>query len=136
MNWLTELPSSQPIAWAVLALMLIAVAGMAMAQIKVKGVGIGVTGVLLAGIIAGHFGVSVDNQIVEFVRDFGLILFVFTIGLQLGPGVGASFLKQGLRLNVLAARDQSWSLMPDGVEQGMSAQDFADLLEYLMSAGR
>src|SRR5438309_10237814 len=103
MNWLTELPSSQPIAWAVLALMLIAVAGMAMAQIKVKGVGIGVTGVLLAGIIAGHFGVSVDNQIVEFVRDFGLILFVFTIGLQLGPGVGASFLKQGLRLNVLAA---------------------------------
>ena len=103
MNWLTELPSSQPIAWAVLALMLIAVAGMAMAQIKVKGVGIGVTGVLLAGIIAGHFGVSVDKQIVEFVRDFGLILFVFTIGLQLGPGVGASFLKQGLRLNVLAA---------------------------------
>jgi putative transport protein len=103
MNWLTELSSSQPIAWAVLALMLIAVAGLALAQIKIKGVGIGVTGVLFAGIVAGHFGVRVDQQIVEFVRDFGLILFVFTIGLQLGPGFIASFRKQGLHLNALAA---------------------------------
>ncbi len=103
MNWLTDLPSSQPIAWAVLALMLIAVAGQALAQIKVKGVGLGVTGILFAGITAGHFGVRVDDKIVEFVRDFGLILFVFTIGLQLGPGFVASFRKQGLYLNALAA---------------------------------
>jgi putative transport protein len=102
MNWLTDLPSSQPIAWAVLALMLIAVAGQALAQIKVKGVGLGVTGILFAGIMAGHFGMRVDDKIVEFVRDFGLILFVFTIGLQLGPGFFASFRKQGLKLNVLA----------------------------------
>src|SRR5579864_6047429 len=103
MNWLTDLPSSQPIAWAVLALMLIAVAGQALAQIKVKGVGLGVTGILFAGIMAGHFGMRVDDKIVEFVRDFGLILFVFTIGLQLGPGFVASFRKQGLYLNALAA---------------------------------
>ena len=103
MNWLTELPSSQPIAWAVLALMLVAVAGLALAQIKIKGVGIGVTGVLFAGIIAGHFGMHVDGEILEFVRDFGLILFVFTIGLQLGPGFFASFRKEGLKLNLLAA---------------------------------
>jgi putative transport protein len=103
MNWLTELPSAQPIAWAVLALMLVAVAGLALAQIKIKGVGIGVTGVLFAGIIAGHFGMHVDGEILEFVRDFGLILFVFTIGLQLGPGFFASFRKEGLKLNLLAA---------------------------------
>jgi putative transport protein len=103
MNWLTALPSSQPIAWAVLALMLIAVAGQALAQIKVKGVGLGVTGILFAGIIAGHFGIRVDDKILEFVRDFGLILFVFTIGLQLGPNFFASFRKQGLYLNALAA---------------------------------
>jgi putative transport protein len=102
MNWLTELPS-QPIAWAVLALMLVAVAGLALAQIKVRGVGLGVTGVLFAGIIAGHLGMRVNQEIVEFVRDFGLILFVFTIGLQLGPGFFASFRKEGLHLNVLAA---------------------------------
>ncbi|HEX3857432.1 MAG TPA: putative transporter [Verrucomicrobiae bacterium] len=103
MNWLTELSSSQPIAWAVLALMLVAVTGLALAQIKIKGVGIGVTGVLFAGIIAGHFGLHIDEEILEFVRDFGLILFVFTIGLQLGPGFFASFRKEGLKLNLLAA---------------------------------
>lgn len=103
MNWLTELSSSQPIAWAVLVLMLVAVAGLLLAQIKIKGLGIGVTGVLFAGIIAGHFGLSINEEILEFVRDFGLILFVFTIGLQLGPGFFASFQKQGLKLNLLAA---------------------------------
>lgn len=103
MNWLTGLSSSQPIAWAVLALMLVAVVGLLLAQIKIKGVGIGVTGVLFAGIFAGHFGLRIDEEILEFVRDFGLILFVFTIGLQLGPGFFASFRKQGLKLNLLAA---------------------------------
>jgi putative transport protein len=103
MNWFTELSWSQPIAWAVLVLMLVAVAGLLLAQIKIKGVGIGVTGVLFTGIIAGHFGLSINLEILEFVRDFGLILFVFTIGLQLGPGFFASFRKQGLKLNLLAA---------------------------------
>jgi len=103
MNWLTGLSSSQPVAWAVLALMFVAVAGLLLAQIKIKGVGLGVTGVLFAGIVAGHFGLHIDQGILEFVRDFGLILFVFTIGLQLGPGFFASFRKHGLTLNLLAA---------------------------------
>jgi AspT/YidE/YbjL antiporter-like protein len=103
MNWLTELPSSQPIAWAVLGLMLVSVAGLALAQVKIKGIGLGVTGVLFAGIIAGHFGMHIDETVLEFARDFGLILFVFTIGLQLGPGFFASFRKEGLKLNLLAA---------------------------------
>ena len=103
MNWPAEISSTQPVAWAVLALMLVAVAGLALAQIKIKGVGIGVTGVLFAGIVAGHFGLRVNEEILEFVRDFGLILFVFTIGLQLGPGFFASFRKEGLKLNFLAA---------------------------------
>ena len=103
MDWLAGLSTSQPIAWAVLVLMAVAVAGLALAQLKVKGVGIGVAGVLFAGIIAGHFGWHIDEKILEFIRDFGLILFVFTIGLQLGPGFFASFRKQGLKLNALAA---------------------------------
>jgi putative transport protein len=103
MNWLTQLSSSQPIAWAVLVLMLVAVAGLAVAQIKIKSVGIGVTGVLFAGIFAGHFGLRIDEGTLEFIRDFGLVLFVFTIGLQLGPGFFASFRREGLKLNLLAA---------------------------------
>ncbi len=94
--------SAQPIAWAVLVLMLVAVAGLALSSLKVKGVGLGIAWVLFAGIIAGHFGMHIEKEILEFVREFGLILFVFTIGLQLGPGFFASFRKAGLKLNLMA----------------------------------
>jgi putative transport protein len=103
MNWLREMSVAQPVAWSVLVLMLVAVAGLALASIKVKGVGLGIAGVLFAGIIFGHFGFRIEQEILEFVREFGLILFVFTIGLQLGPGFFASLRKSGLKLNVLAA---------------------------------
>ncbi|HWQ91738.1 MAG TPA: hypothetical protein VN673_08705 [Clostridia bacterium] len=102
MGWIQNMATAQPVAWAVLVLMLVAVAGLALASIKFKGVGLGIAGVLFAGIIAGHFGMHVEKEILEFVREFGLILFVFTIGLQLGPGFFASLRQQGLRLNMLA----------------------------------
>ena len=103
MKWLTEMAVAQPVAWAVLVLMLVAVVGLALASLKIKGVGLGIAGVLFAGIMAGHWGLHIEKEILEFVREFGLILFVFTIGLQLGPGFFASLRKQGLRLNLLAA---------------------------------
>lgn len=95
--------SAQPVAWAVLVLMIVAMSGMALASIKIKGVGLGIAGVLFAGILAGHFGLAIEKPILEFVREFGLILFVFTIGLQLGPGFFASLQKEGLKLNLMAA---------------------------------
>jgi putative transport protein len=97
------MPAEQPVAWAVLVLMIVSVAGLCLAAIRFRGVGLGVVGVLFAGIIAGHFGLRVEPEILEFVREFGLILFVFTIGLQLGPGFFASLRQQGLKLNLLAA---------------------------------
>jgi putative transport protein len=103
MNYFTELSSSQPVAWAVLVLTMVAAVGLALSTIKFKGVGLGIAGVLFAGIIAGHFGMHIEKEILEFVREFGLILFVFTIGLQLGPGFFASLRKSGLKLNILAA---------------------------------
>lgn len=103
MNWLREMSVAQPVAWSVLVLMLVAVVGLAMASVKVKGVGLGIAGVLFAGILFGHFGFHIEKEILEFVREFGLILFVFTIGLQLGPGFFASLRKSGLKLNVMAA---------------------------------
>ncbi|MFM8364857.1 MAG: hypothetical protein ACKOAS_06860, partial [Verrucomicrobiota bacterium] len=77
--------------------------GLSMASIKIKGVGIGIAGVLFAGILVGHAGIHVEMEILEFVREFGLILFVFTIGLQLGPSFFASLRSAGVRLNTLAA---------------------------------
>ncbi len=102
MEWMNQMPAAQPVAWAVLVLSLIGALGLGIASVKVRGVGLGIAGVLFAGIIVGHFGLHIEKEILEFVREFGLILFVFTIGLQLGPGFFASLRKQGLKLNSLA----------------------------------
>lgn len=103
MSWLFELHETQPVAHAVAVLAFVCVIGMAVGSIKVQGVGLGTSGVLFAGILVGHFGEQVDHHTLEFVKEFGLILFVFTIGLQLGPGFFAALKVQGLRMNVLAA---------------------------------
>jgi uncharacterized transporter YbjL len=84
-------------------LSLVSVAGLALGAITFRGAGLGVAGVLFAGIVVGHFGKPVDTKTLDFVRDFGLILFVFTIGLQLGPGFFAALRQQGVTMNALAA---------------------------------
>jgi putative transport protein len=103
MSWLFQLHSTHPVAHAVGILALVCTAGMALGSCKVRGVGLGAAGVLFAGIITGHFGKPVDKVTLDFVKEFGLILFVFTIGLQLGPGFFAALRQQGVKLNALAA---------------------------------
>src|SRR6516225_7921415 len=103
MNWLFQMHAAQPVAHAIGVLALVCVAGMAVGSLKVRGVGLGTAGVLFAGILTGYFGKPVDHATLEFVKEFGLILFVFTIGLQLGPGFLATLRQQGLALNALAA---------------------------------
>ena len=76
---------------------------MALGSIKVRGVGLGTAGVLFAGITTGYVSKPVDHATLAFVKEFGLILFVFTIGLQLGPQFFSALRRQGLRLNALAA---------------------------------
>jgi putative transport protein len=84
-------------------LALVCAAGMAAGSIKVRGIGLGGAGVLLVGILAAQFSRPVDASILNFVKEFGLVLFVFTMGLQLGPGFFASLRADGLRLNLLTA---------------------------------
>jgi putative transport protein len=103
MNWLLQMHTAQPVAHAIGILSLVCVAGMAVGSLKLRGVGLGTAGVLFAGILTGYFGKPVDHATLEFVKEFGLILFVFTIGLQLGPGFLATLRQQGLALNALAA---------------------------------
>jgi putative transport protein len=103
MNWLFQMHTAQPVAHAIGVLALVCVAGMAVGSLKMRGVGLGTAGVLFAGILTGYFGKPVDHATLEFVKEFGLILFVFTIGLQLGPGFLAALRQQGLALNALAA---------------------------------
>jgi putative transport protein len=85
MSWLQELHQTQPIAHFIGALALVCVLGLALGSIKIGGIGLGTSGVLFAGILVGHFGPQMDHTTLDYVKEFGLILFVFTIGLQLGP---------------------------------------------------
>lgn len=103
MNWLFEIYGTHSVAHAICILALVCLAGMALGSVKVRGVGLGTAGVLFAGILTGSFSKPVDHATLEFVKEFGLILFVFTIGLQLGLGFLASLRQQGLVLNALAA---------------------------------
>jgi hypothetical protein len=82
MNWLFELHKTQPVAHAVGVLAFVCVVGMALESVRVKGIGLGTASVLFAGILVGHFGKAVDHHTLDFVKEFGLILFVFTIGLH------------------------------------------------------
>jgi putative transport protein len=90
-------------AGAVLVFSVVAALGLALGAAKVRGVGLGIAGVLFVGIAFGHFGVHVEEPTREFVRELGLVFFVYSIGLQVGPGFLASLRRHGLRLNLLAA---------------------------------
>lgn len=103
MNWILHLHQTNPTAQAIAILAFVCVAGMSLGGIKVRGVKLGTSGVLFAAILVGHFSEPIDHHTLEFVKEFGLILFVFCIGLQLGPGFFASLRTSGLRLNLLAA---------------------------------
>ena len=103
MGWLFELHKTQPVAHAIGALAFVCVLGMALGSLKFRGIGLGTAGVLFAGIFVGHFGNPVDHHTLDFVKELGLVVFVFTIGLQLGPGFFAALRHQGVKLNLLAA---------------------------------
>ena len=90
------------VAQAIVALSLVVVAGLALGQVSVLGIRFGVGGVLFSGIILAHFGLRVEPEILHFVREFGLILFVFTVGMQVGPGFFDSLRRRGLYLNLAA----------------------------------
>lgn len=103
MNWLQDLLTNpDSIAHIVALYAFVIAAGVLLGKIKVFGISQGVTFVLFVGILAGHFGFTGNQSILSFLQDFGLILFVFCIGLQVGPSFFSSFKKGGIRLNMLA----------------------------------
>ena len=102
MNWFSDLITGTSIAHAVLVLSGVVALGVLLSRIKICGVSLGVTWILFVGIVAGHFGLSVNADILNFVKEFGLILFVYSVGLQVGPGFFSSFKKGGLTLNGVA----------------------------------
>ena len=103
MEWLINLfVSPDSVAHIALLYAMVIAIGVYLGKIKFGGIALGVTFVLFAGILAGHFGLTAPTNILTFIQDFGLILFVFMIGLQVGPGFFESFGKGGITLNMLS----------------------------------
>ena len=102
MHWLVDLFRNDSTAHTILILSLVIAAGVAIGRIRIRGVSFGVAGVLFAGILFSHFGVAINEPVLDFVKDFGLVLFVYMIGLQVGPGFFASFRRLGLVINLQA----------------------------------
>ena len=102
MNWFTELITTPDFTQAVLVLSLICGAGLAIGKIKIFGISLGATFVFFAGILAGHFGLAVNPDMLIVLQNFGLILFIYALGVQVGPGFFGSLKKGGFKLNMLA----------------------------------
>lgn len=102
MDWLYSLFVEHSALQAVVIFSLISAIGLGLGKIHICGISLGVTFVFFAGIMAGHFGLSVDPQMLNYAESFGLVIFVYALGLQVGPGFFSSFRKGGLTLNLLA----------------------------------
>lgn len=102
MNWINDLLWGEGIGHSILLLSFVIAAGIQLGKIKVFGVSLGITLVLFVGIILGHFGFTINHNVIHFFKEFGLILFVYSVGVQVGPGFFSSFKQGGITLNMLA----------------------------------
>ncbi len=101
MEWINEVFLNHSAVQAVVILSIICAVGLSLGKIKIFGVSLGVTFVFFMGIVAGHLGLTIDEDILFYVESFGLVLFIYTLGLQVGPGFFSSFRKGGITLNLL-----------------------------------
>ncbi|MBP8026770.1 putative transporter [Macellibacteroides fermentans] len=102
MSWLNELLWGEGIAHSVMLLAFVIAAGIQLGKIKIFGISLGITFVLFVGILLGQIGFKMNHEVLHFMKEFGLILFVYSVGMQVGPGFFSSFKKGGITLNMLA----------------------------------
>ncbi len=103
MDFLISLFRTDSAAHAVLILSMVSLGGLVLGQFRLFRINLGIAGVLFAGLAAGFFHLTLNDAVLDFSRDFGLILFVYAIGMQVGPGFFANFRRHGLPLNIVAS---------------------------------
>lgn len=101
MDWFIDTLLEPSLIQTVILISLVAAVGLSLGKIKIFGISLGITFVFFAGILAGHFGLEVNKDMLSFAQNFGLIIFVYSLGLQVGPGFFSSFKQEGLLLNML-----------------------------------
>ncbi len=102
MNWIQEILCEPSVVQTVIVLATVSAVGIYLGKIKIFGISLGVTFVFFAGIVASHFGVRVNRDMLAFAQNFGLMVFIYTLGLQVGPGFLSSFKTGGIKLNMLS----------------------------------
>ena len=102
MDWINDLIWGQGVGHSSLLLSFVIAVGIQLGKIKIFGVSLGITLVLFVGIVMGHFGITINTHVIHFFKEFGLILFVYSVGMQVGPGFFSSFKEGGVTLNMLA----------------------------------
>lgn len=117
MDFIINLFEGNPALWSggvahsVLVLALVIAIGIQLGKLKIAGISLGITWILFVGIFFGHYNMNLDEHLLHFLKEFGLILFVYSIGLQVGPGFFAAFKKGGLTLNLLAVTSVFLSIL-------------------------
>ena len=101
MNWLLETLTEPSMIQAVAVISIVAAVGVYLGRLKIFGISLGITFVFFAGIMAGHLGITVNKDMLNFAQNFGLIVFVYTLGLQVGPGFFSSLKKGGVEMNTM-----------------------------------
>ncbi len=102
MEWLIQLFIGTGVAHAIFVIAIVISIGLLLGKIKIFGISLGITWILFCGIFLGHLGIFIDSNVLHFMKEFGLILFIYSIGMQVGPSFFSSFKKGGLTLNLLA----------------------------------
>lgn len=103
MEWFIELITGAGIAHSILVIALVISVGLLLGRVKIFGISLGTTWILFFGIFLGHFGLQIDENVLHFLKEFGLILFIYSIGMQVGPSFFSSFKQGGITLNLLAS---------------------------------
>ncbi len=127
MNWIVNLFTGSGVGPTVMYLAISIFAGLLLGKIKVKGVSLGITWVLFVGILISALGVSLNHDMLHILKEFGLILFVVAVGLQVGPGFFRSFRKGGLAMNLMALVNVALGVVITFIISKVAHQDLADM---------
>ena len=134
MTWLINLFTQPSVGQHVVAIALTAAVGLMVGKIKVKGISLGGAGALFVGILLGHLGLRVEGNVLHFIQEFGLILFVFAIGLQVGPGFFRSFRKDGITMNLMAIALVALAVITTFVIHLVTGEDLAIMTGVMSGA--
>jgi len=127
MNWIVNLFTGSGVGPTVMYLSISIFAGLLLGKIKIKGVSLGITWVLFVGILLSALGVSLNHDMIHVLKEFGLILFVVAVGLQVGPGFFRSFKKGGLAMNLMALTNVALGVVITFIIAKVAHQDLADM---------